>query len=82
VSDNNVIDLFTRQPIEPPDDGFEDADHYCEWVRQESSSDVIVIGEALQQAQTVKEVEAGLTALRRQINSMKPPKSYGGNLGT
>lgn len=82
MGDSNVIDLFTREPIEPPEDGFEDATHYCEWVRQESSADVIVIGEALQQAQTVKEVKAGLAALRRQIDSMKPPKSYGGKTRT
>lgn len=76
---SNVIDLFTKEPIEPPDDGFEDAAHYCEWVRQESSADVIVIGQALQEARTLEEVKAGLTALRRQINSMKPPPSLGGD---
>jgi hypothetical protein len=74
VTPGEVIDLFTKRPvIEPPDDGFEDADHYCEWVRQEAAADVIVIGEALQLAQTPKEVQAGLAALRRQVKSMVPP---------
>lgn len=68
---SNVIDLFTRKP--PVHARFQDVDEYIEWFRTEGSAEVLVVAGWLEQCEDLDDVIAGLKALRRTINQIKPP---------